>query len=199
MRGKTLTVRLSSVLDLSPCGLVYYALYSSAPSKIFSALSLRSYVLHHPLDEQPTRLLCACLSYIESSGLSVLYLLVSHSSQSLLHQKTSLLTVLNPPPPPPPPEGPQLPGGSLSSGPLGLNEQEAEAAWRARVRAFSSCSYWTKEFGTIKHCSEGRSLGTKRRKTETGRDYLEFNFPLQNGLKMLPVLMSMTQEFGNSV
>lgn len=51
MRGKTLTVRLSSVLDLSPCGLVYYALYSSAPSKIFSALSLRSYVLHHPLDE----------------------------------------------------------------------------------------------------------------------------------------------------
>lgn len=183
MRGKTLTVRLSSVLDLSPCGLVYYALYSSAPSKIFSALSLRSYVLHHPLDEQPTRLLCACLSYIESSGLSVLYLLVSHSSQSLLHQKTSLLTVLNPPPPPPPPEGPQLPGGSLSSGPLGLNEQEAEAAWRARVRAFSSCSYWTKEFGTIKHCSEGRSLGTKWKNTETGRDYLEFNFPLQNFFK----------------
>lgn len=51
MRGKTLTVRLSPVLDLSPCGRVHYALYSSAPSKIFSALSLRSYVLHHPLDE----------------------------------------------------------------------------------------------------------------------------------------------------
>lgn len=44
MRGKTLTVRLSpvlsSVLCLSPCGRVHYALYSSAPSKIFSALSL---------------------------------------------------------------------------------------------------------------------------------------------------------------
>lgn len=42
-------------------------------------------------------------------------------------QKTNLPTVLNPPPPPPP-VGPQLPGGSLSSNPLGRKEQEAEAA-----------------------------------------------------------------------
>lgn len=181
MRGKTLTVRLSPVLDLSPCGRVHYALYSSAPSKIFSALSTVMCFTIHWMSSQPD--FSVHVSHIESSGLSVLYLLVSHSSQSLLHQKTSLLTVLNPPPPPPPPEGPQLPGGSLSSGPLGLNEQEAEAAWRARVRAFSSCSYWTKEFGTIKHCSEGRSLGTKWKNTETGRDYLEFNFPLQNFFK----------------
>lgn len=57
-------------------------------------------------------------------------------------QKTSLLMVLKPPPPPPPPpDGPQLPGGLLSSEPLGLNEQEDEGAWRAWVRALSSCSY----------------------------------------------------------
>lgn len=43
-------------------------------------------------------------------------------------QKTSLLTVLKPPPPPPPPDGPQLPGGLLSSEPLGLNEHEDEEA-----------------------------------------------------------------------
>lgn len=43
-------------------------------------------------------------------------------------QKTSLLMVLKPPPPPPPPDGPQLPGGLLSSEPLGLNEQEDDGA-----------------------------------------------------------------------
>lgn len=73
-------------------------------------------------------------------------------------QKTSLLMVLKPPPPPPPPDGPQLPGGLLSSEPLGLNEQEDEGAWRAWVRALSSCSYWEEVFQrqityrwTIKH------------------------------------------------
>lgn len=51
------------------------------------------------------------------------------------------------PPPPPPPEGPQLPGGSLSSDPLGRNEQEAEVAWRARALAFSSCSWRERDTG----------------------------------------------------
>lgn len=57
-------------------------------------------------------------------------------------QNTSLLMVLKPPPPPPPPppDGPQLPGGLLSSEPFGLNEQEDDGACRAWVRAFSSCS-----------------------------------------------------------
>lgn len=61
----------------------------------------------------------------------------------IFFQKTSLLMVLKPPPPPPPPppDGPQLPGGLLSSEPLGLNEQEDEGAWRAWVLALSSCSY----------------------------------------------------------
>lgn len=56
-----------------------------------------------------------------------------------LPQNTSLPIVLNPPPPPPP-VGPQLPGGSLSSNPLGRKEHEAEAACSACVRALSSCS-----------------------------------------------------------
>lgn len=60
----------------------------------------------------------------------------------LSFQNTSLLMVLKPPPPPPPPDGPQLPGGLLSSEPLGLNEHEDEEAWRAWVRALSSCSWW---------------------------------------------------------
>lgn len=62
-------------------------------------------------------------------------------------QKTNLPTVLNPPPPPPP-VGPQLPGGSLSSNPLGRKEHEAEAAWSACVRALSSCS-WNERVKTI--------------------------------------------------
>lgn len=70
---------------------------------------------------------------------------------ALFFQKTSLLIVLNPPPPPPPPppDGPQLPGGLLSSDPLGLNEQEDEGAWRAWVRALSSCSYGQKVGKTL--------------------------------------------------
>jgi len=74
-----------------------------------------------------------------SSGLFVPLGLVSCSKCFL--QKTSLLMVLKPPPPPPPPDGPQLPGGLLSSEPLGLKEQEDDGAWRAWVRALSSCSY----------------------------------------------------------
>lgn len=68
-----------------------------------------------------------------------------HCFLTFFFQKTSRLMVLKPPPPPPPPpppDGPQLPGGLLSSEPLGLNEQEDEGAWRAWVRALSSCSYW---------------------------------------------------------
>lgn len=64
------------------------------------------------------------------------------SCSILIVQNTSLLMVLKPPPPPPPPDGPQLPGGLLSSEPLGLKEQEDEGVWRAWVRAFSSCSCW---------------------------------------------------------
>lgn len=75
-------------------------------------------------------------------GTSVFQVVFLHS------QKTNLPTVLNPPPPPPP-VGPQLPGGSLSSNPLGRKEQEAEAAWSACVRALSSCS-WNERVKTIK-------------------------------------------------
>ncbi|TNN89500.1 hypothetical protein EYF80_000103 [Liparis tanakae] len=71
------------------------------------------------------------------------------------HQKTSRLMVLKPPPPPPPPDGPQLPGGLLSSEPLGLKEQEDDGACRAWVRALSSCSY--RQHGGKRNVSAGGS------------------------------------------
>lgn len=93
---------------------------------------------------------CQTISVTFSQGYIHIYRKTSsrlsqrHPSGFLQHifpQKTSLLMVLNPPPPPPPPDGPQLPGGLLSSEPLGLNEQEDDGACRAWVRALSSCSY----------------------------------------------------------